>query len=159
MDNYFHDCPPMMDDGRFLTDYSTPTRRNEYIKYINEIVRNDDYRKLLQCNGKTFIEREWENQRRQNSCWKNACVHNYPTRTLPHFFSKELNDYNNIHNLVKTGDLRCEQFDDYRLFPQGESMICDEPVNNGLNNEKKFENNDIFRREKAQKYCAENKLD
>ena len=33
--------------------------RNEYIKYINEVLRDDDYRMLLQCKYSKFMDKEW----------------------------------------------------------------------------------------------------
>lgn len=50
MDNIFKSCPPKMEDGRFLTDYRTDSARNQYIKSINGLVRDDDYRIFLQQN-------------------------------------------------------------------------------------------------------------
>ena len=79
MDNYFQSCLPMMEDqGRQLGDFKTATRRNEYIKYINDIWRDDQYRLFLQLNGKQIMDREWNYHKENNSCWVNECVHNYP---------------------------------------------------------------------------------
>ena len=59
MDNFFKNCPPKMNDSRHLTDYRTATRREEYIKYVNNVVRNDDHRLFLQQNADRFMNDEW----------------------------------------------------------------------------------------------------
>ena len=32
-DNFFHECPPMMDDGRLFTDYRSSQVREEVFKH------------------------------------------------------------------------------------------------------------------------------
>lgn len=123
MDNYFKQCPPMMaDGGRHLQDYKTATRRNEYIKYINDIWRNDQYRLFLQKNGKLFMNKEWSYNKTKNSCFPNHCVHNNPTRANPQELLQERLAYDSIydartHNQMKK--LRvCKPYADYRLSKQ-----------------------------------------
>jgi len=122
MDNYFQNCPPMMEDqGRHLGDYKSATRRNEYIKYINDIWRDDQYRLFLQLNGKEILDREWEYNKKRNSCWVNDCVHNYPTRANPRHFNQEREVYDSISNLRTNRQLapmrECKQYKDFRLNP------------------------------------------
>jgi len=123
MDNYFQNCPPMMaDQGRHLGDYKTATRRNEYIKYINNVWRDDQYRLFLQMNGKDILDREWEYHKKRDSCWTNECVHKYPTRTNPRHFQQEREAYDSINN-PNTNKLmapmrQCKKYEDYRLNPQ-----------------------------------------
>tara|TARA_Y100000780_G_scaffold220076_1_gene226967 strand:+ start:647 stop:1027 length:381 start_codon:yes stop_codon:yes gene_type:complete len=120
MDNFFNDCPPMMADGfRDITDYKLATRRNEYIKYINDIYRDDEYRLFLQQTGGHILEKEWEYYKNNHSCWKSKCVHNYPTRMLPRHFNQEKRDYNrayvqNINNKCAMTKKTCEKLNDYR---------------------------------------------
>ena len=59
MDNYYRNCPAKMDDGRFITNYKSSTCNNEYIKYVNGIVRDDDYRLFLQLNADKIMDSEW----------------------------------------------------------------------------------------------------
>lgn len=123
MDNYFQNCPPMMEDqGRHLSDFQTATRRNEYIKYINDIWRDDQYRLFLQLNGQEILDREWAWHRKHNSCWVNDCVHNYPTRQPPRQFFQEREAYDSIYNLQTNKQLepmrRCWKLDDFRLNPR-----------------------------------------
>ena len=77
MDNYFKDCPPKMDDGRYLTDFRPTSIREQFIKSINGIVRDDEYRNFLQKNGESIIDREWSALRKTQSCHTNECVHIY----------------------------------------------------------------------------------
>jgi hypothetical protein len=119
MDNYWKGCPPRMNDGRFLQDFRTADRREQYIKHINGIVRDDDYRMFLQQNGAKVMDKEWEILRKTQSCFTNACIHNYPTRTSPGSNYEELQ----IYNAVRTNKLKksnkyyphCKQMPDYRM--------------------------------------------
>jgi len=111
----------MEDGGRHLGDYKTATRRNEYIKYINDIWRDDQYRLFLQLNGKEILDREMAYHNKYNRCWTNDCVHNYPTRQSPRHFVQERQAYDSIYNLntnKKLAPLRkCWALDDFRLNP------------------------------------------
>jgi hypothetical protein len=120
MDNFYQGCPPKMEDGRHLTDYQTATRRNEYIKYINDVWRDDQYRLFLQLNGKEMLDREWAYQKKNNSCWVNDCIFNYPTRALPRHYWQEMQAYNSISNLHTNKQLaplrQCVKRPDYRMI-------------------------------------------
>ena len=115
-DNYYKNCPPMMSDGRLFTDFRSATRREETNKYINNIVRDDEYRVFLESNGEKIIDTIWDQQVKNNSCWVNECVHNYPTRVYPPWFTDERRAYN---SLVKTTPDRklyeCPKMNDYRI--------------------------------------------
>jgi len=128
--NYFNDCPPHMADGRHFTDYKTATSRNEYIKYINDVVRDDDYRMLLQCNATKFQDKEWDHYSKKNKCWESTCIHNYPTRVLPQFFPQELQAFNDSMDSSKP-KLRgtCPKFADYRLTTPEQGLTCQDNVN------------------------------
>jgi len=119
MDNFFKGCPARMEDGRFLTDYRQADTREQYIRTINGITRDDDYRMFLQGNGESIIDREWDILRRTQSCQTNCCIHNYPTRTTPGSNYEELNLYNAVRtNRLKPTDNiypRCSKKSDYRL--------------------------------------------
>ena len=121
MDNFFKlPCPPKMEDqGRQLTDYNSGTRRNEYIKYINDIYRDDQYRLFLQRHGKEFMDREFEHDLKNYSCRKNACIHNGPTRTNARIMVDEKLAFNSIFNPAlneKYAPLRrCTTMRNYRM--------------------------------------------
>lgn len=123
MDNFFQNCPAMMNDGfRDITDYQTATRRNEYIRYVNDIYRDDQYRLFLQLNGKKILDREWEYDRKNHSCWDNACVHRFPLRQTTTQFIEERQAYDSIFDPKTNAQLApmraCKKYPDYRLNPQ-----------------------------------------
>ena len=123
MDNFFHNCPPKMSDqGRHLSDFQSSTRRDEYIKYVNDITRDDQYRLFLQSNGKEIMDREWAYHNKNNRCWDNVCIHNYPTRSLPRHMWQERQAYDSIYDMnthQKMAPLRqCIKRTDFRMTPQ-----------------------------------------
>lgn len=115
MDNFWKSCPPKMSDARFLTDYRTAVRREEYVKQINGFVRDDEYRMFLQKNGETIQDGTWESLKKNNSCWVNDCVHNYPTRVVPPQFVEERRNYDAIGVKPRTKTFACAQQADYRM--------------------------------------------
>jgi hypothetical protein len=116
MDNYYKNCPAKMDDGRFTTNYKTSSCINEYIKYVNGITRDDDYRLFLQMNADKLMNIEWDHLKKNDSCWNNACVHNYPLRMDPRDFTKERLDANLLFQKNSLPDtLQCKRYADYRL--------------------------------------------
>ncbi len=119
MDNYWKGCPPRMDDGRFLQDFRTADRREQYIKHINGIVRDDDQRLFYQQNAEQIMDREWKALRNTQSCFTNSCIHNYPTRTSPGSNYEELQLYNAVRKNKLTSDNKsfphCKKMGDYRL--------------------------------------------
>lgn len=113
-DNFFKGCPAMMSDGRLFTDYRTSVRANEYVKYINNIERDDDYRFFLQSNAEQIMDNQWDYARKNKSSWINECVHNYPTRMHPPWFVEEKKAANDLLNPNRTTKYVCSKFDDYR---------------------------------------------
>lgn len=118
MDNFYQNCPPKM-DGRDFGDYQTATRRNEYIKYVNDIHRDDQYRLFLQTNGTELLDNMWNYQRRFNSCPMQVCVHHYPLRTNTRQMVQEREAYDSIfdpNTHEKMAQFReCVPMNDYRL--------------------------------------------
>ena len=116
MDNYYKNCPPKMDDGRFTTNYKTASCINEYIKFVNGITRDDDYRLFLQLNATKMMDSEWVYFRQNDSCWNNACVHKYPLRMDPRDFEQERLNANLLFQRKELpSNLKCETYSDYRL--------------------------------------------
>lgn len=113
-DNFFKNCPPVMSDGRLFTDYRTSVHRDEYIKHINDINRDDDYRLFLQSNAKQIMNNQWNYLRKNKSCWVNKCVHNYPTRVYPYQFIQERQAVDSLFNPNRTTQDLCPKFNDYR---------------------------------------------
>jgi hypothetical protein len=119
MDNFWKGCPPRMDDGRFLQDFRTPDRREQYIKAINGITRDDEQRKFYQNNAEVIMNKEWEILTQKQSCFTNCCVHNYPTRTTPGMNHEEMQIYNAVRkNKLQKNDPSypsCKKLPDYRM--------------------------------------------
>lgn len=119
MDNFYHACPAKMSDQRHLSDFRSSTRRNEYIKYINDVTRDDQYRLFLQSNGAAIADREWQYNRMFNSCWENPCVHKYPTRINNELAAQERILYDSEKNKATMQQLApmrvCDKFQDYRM--------------------------------------------
>ncbi|AYV78875.1 MAG: hypothetical protein Edafosvirus42_4 [Edafosvirus sp.] len=114
MDNFFKECPAMMSDGRIFTDWRSHTRRDEYIKYKNGIIRDDVYRLFLQENASKFMDNEWNFNKKQ-TCWVNECVFKSPTRTYPGFFAIERKAYDSLFDPNRKVQYPCNQYPDYRM--------------------------------------------
>ena len=114
MDNFFRQCPPMMSDGRLFTDYRTDVRMNEYVKYVNDITRDDDYRMFLQTNADKILDNQWQHARKTKSNWVNECVHNYPTRMYPPWFVEEKIAVDSLFDPKRKVRYVCPKFSDYR---------------------------------------------
>jgi hypothetical protein len=116
MDNFYKNCPPRMDDSRFTTNYKSDSSINEYIKYMNGITRDDDYRLFLQMNGEKLMDAEWLHLKKNDSCWNNACVHNYPLRMDPRLFTQEREKANMLFKSKELPEnLKCVKYPDYRM--------------------------------------------
>jgi hypothetical protein len=113
-DNYWKGCPPKMSDGRFLTDYRTAVRREEYIKQLNGFIRDDEYRMFLVNNASDIANNTWSHLRQNNSCWLNECVHNYPTRVNPAQFVEERKNYDQLRKPHEPKFV-CKVYRDYRF--------------------------------------------
>lgn len=115
MDNYYKNCPPKS-YSKGLTNYRSPSSTNEYIKYMNGITRNDDYRLFLQTNAVKLMDTEWMYLLNNNSCWNNACVHKYPTRMDPRDFASERENSDLLFMTRQLPDnLKCTPYADYRM--------------------------------------------
>jgi hypothetical protein len=77
MDNrYFKlECPPLMQDGRFITSYMESRVFEQYVRNVNKIESAQDYKQFLQTNGETIMNRERAQQESVNTCRVNGdCV-------------------------------------------------------------------------------------
>ena len=79
---YFsYDCPALMQDGRFITNYHRQRVFDQYIRGINKIDSAQDYKMFLQNNGDTIINRERAYNDNNNVCKiEGKCV---PVSTYP----------------------------------------------------------------------------
>jgi hypothetical protein len=56
---YFsYNCPALMHDGRFITNYTQRRTFDQYIRGINKIVSAQDYKDFLQRNGESILNKE-----------------------------------------------------------------------------------------------------
>ena len=116
MDNYYGNCPPRMEDARFLENYKSSTSIDEFIKFDNNIIRDDEYRLFLQINADKIMDNEWLHLKKNNSCWNNACVHKYPLRMDPRLFHKERSDANTLFIQKQLDNsFKCDKYADYRM--------------------------------------------
>ena len=99
MDNYFHECPPMMEDGRGLTDYRSSQVREEIFRFMNCVGSENEGRTLRIDNGEHIMDREWNNLRDTRSCFpQKKCFHQNPA-------TRVTTAYNNAEILAYNGEL------------------------------------------------------
>ena len=66
---YFsYNCPPIMEDGRFITNYTRQRVFDQTIRNINNIDSAHEYKDFLQKNGDTIINRERAYNDDKNVC-------------------------------------------------------------------------------------------
>lgn len=70
MDNRYHkyNCPPLMNDGRFLTSYVRSRVFDQYIRNINGVQSAQEYRHFLQNNGDQILNNLKGHLRENNTC-------------------------------------------------------------------------------------------
>ena len=70
MDNRYHnyDCPPLMNDGRFINNYVRSSTFDQYVKNINNIDNATKYRHYLQNNGHEIMNNLKSYLRQNNTC-------------------------------------------------------------------------------------------
>lgn len=113
MDNYFHECPPMMNDGRLFTDYRSSQVREELFRYKNCISSENEGRILRMENADDMMDHDWNYIRATKSCFpKKHCYHKHPT-------TRVTTAYNNAELLAYNGDIEAPKCDpgcfDYRM--------------------------------------------
>jgi hypothetical protein len=70
MDNrYFkYGCPPLMQDARFITNYTESRIFEQYIRNVNQINSAQEYKHFLQSKGDIILDRERAYQQKINTC-------------------------------------------------------------------------------------------
>lgn len=70
MDNrYFnYGCPPLMQDARFITNYTESRIFEQYIRNVNKIDSAQDFKRFLQTNGDTIMDKERAYHQQLNTC-------------------------------------------------------------------------------------------
>jgi hypothetical protein len=88
MDNryYKYGCPALMQDQRFLTNYTRGRVFDQMIRKINSINSSQDYKLFLQQNSETILNKEYNALIKYNTCCVNGkCV--------------KLSNINKFHNI------------------------------------------------------------
>lgn len=119
MDNCYKECSAKMEDGRFLSDFRTSNTREQYIKTMNGIVSESDYRMFLQHNADQIMDKEWDFLRTNLSCQTKCCVHQLPTRSTQSSLYDEIALYNAVKSekikITDKGYPVCHKLEDYRM--------------------------------------------
>lgn len=70
MDNryYNYNCPPLMNDGRFINNYVRSSTFDQYVRNVNEINNAVEYRHYLQNNGYEIMNNIKAYLRQSNTC-------------------------------------------------------------------------------------------
>jgi hypothetical protein len=70
MDNryYKYGCPPLMNDGRFISNYIRSSTFDQYIRDINKIKSSHEFRNYIQKNGSTIMNNIKGYHRENNTC-------------------------------------------------------------------------------------------
>ena len=70
MDNryYNYSCPPLMNDGRFISSYVRSSTFDQYVRNVNNIENGTSYRHYLQNNGNTIINNIKGYLHQNNTC-------------------------------------------------------------------------------------------
>lgn len=110
-DNFFKECPAVMDYSSF-TDYRTAHRREQYIRMINGVTNDYDYKNLLQKNASKIMKAENDYFKVNYGCSGNQCIHNSPTSPAPSDFNVEMQRYNSVR--VGGNSAKCAPMEDYR---------------------------------------------
>jgi hypothetical protein len=88
MDNRYwsEGCPPLMQDGKFITNYVRGSVYDQYIRNMNKISGTHEYRNFLQNKGEDILKLEMESLVKNNTCQvdgKCVPVSGNPTNILP----------------------------------------------------------------------------
>jgi hypothetical protein len=133
MDNRYHkyNCPPLMNDGRFLTSYVRGRVFDQYIRSANNINSGDDYKNFLQSNGDTILNNLKAHHRQSNTCKiEGRCLPmSGPTQDNLTDYLKSNNDksewYYQVENINKMNNYNDENDDDLLFDEQVENKNYD----------------------------------
>ena len=86
---YFsYNCPALMQDARFITNYTRQRVVDQYIRTVNNLESAQDYKDFLQTNGDVIINRERSYNDENNLCKNDGkCM---PVSTYPSFMAQTL---------------------------------------------------------------------
>jgi hypothetical protein len=115
MDNryYKYDCPPLMNDGRFISSYERSSTFDQKIRNINNIYSAHEFRNYIQSNGSTIINNIKSFLHDNNTC-------SVEGRCLPLSGSADLQN-------VKSADLQNVKSDDLKSLWY-EDLLDEQPA-------------------------------
>jgi len=130
MDNYNQNCPALMSDGRFLTDYRSATVREQLFRLNNGLEDENKARTVRIDNAEQILDNEWKQMMATQVCNNTKyCYNTNPlTRTTTHLNNAKILAYNGMI-LAPECKKKCGG---YRLTDtigsQKESIECKEVV-------------------------------
>ena len=66
---YFsYNCPPIMQDGRFITNHTRQRFIDQYVRSMNNINTAQEFKDFLQNNGNNILDRERNYNYNNNIC-------------------------------------------------------------------------------------------
>jgi hypothetical protein len=116
-DNFFKECPAVMDYSA-MTDYRVSQRRDQYIKRLNNVTNDYDYKDFLQQNASKILDAEWQFNKINYGCHPNQCIFNATTSPPPGTFSAELKRYNDVRVRKNYNAAQCPSYEDSRACAQ-----------------------------------------
>ena len=121
MDNYLHQCPPMMNDGRGFTDYRSSHVREEIFKNDNRCLSENEARMLRIENAEKIMDHEWNYLKNNKSCSsQKTSFHNSPT-------TRVTTVYNNAEILAYNGKSPVREYNsngnDYRMTTTNGNIV------------------------------------
>lgn len=125
---YFqHGCPPLMNDGRFISNYVRSSTFDQYVRLTNNINSTHDYRKFIQNNGQQIINNMKAFYHENNTC-------NVEGRCLPISNCKNVlpgDGFSSNHNNDQKHAWYEELLDDeYAKSETLDFMMTHQPLNN-----------------------------
>jgi hypothetical protein len=99
MDNYYHQCREMMEDGRFMTDYRSSQVREEHYRYKHGLKTANETRTHRIDNAEQMMDDEWDDLVNNNLCFpRKKCYHTSDTTRVTNAYNNiELLSYNGMH--------------------------------------------------------------
>lgn len=133
MDNryYKYNCPPLMNDGRFLTSFVRGRVFDQYIRNANNINSGNDYKNFLQSNGDTILNNLKAHHRQTNTCKiEGRCLPmSGPTQDNMNDYLKSNDNksewYYQVENINKTNEYNEGNDNDLLFQEQAETINYD----------------------------------
>lgn len=113
-DNYYLQCPAIMNESRQFTDFRTATVREQFNRHVNGFSRDDEMRNFYITNARTIMDATRKHIKNTSQCSEYKCLHENPTLSSNELDFQEFRNY----NLVATGrakknDGECAKPKDY----------------------------------------------